>query len=119
MDVLGYALVGIVAGVFSGLLGIGGGTVAVPALVFFFGFTQHKAQGTLLASFLLPVVALSVWRYHQAGNVHWFGAAALAAGLLVGGWFGAGLSLSMPETMLKRVFGVFLLFVAAKLLFGK
>lgn len=113
-------VVGLAAGAASGLLGIGGGTVVVPALVYFFGFTQHKAQGTLLASFLLPVVALSVWKYHSTGrNVDWVAALVLAIGLFVGGWFGAGLSLSLPEPTIKRVFGIFLLAVAAKMIFGR
>jgi hypothetical protein len=119
LSALGIVLVGAVAGVFSGLLGIGGGTIVVPSLVYFFGMTQHKAQGTILAAFLPPVALLAFLRYYQAGNVDLKAGALLAAGILVGGWYGAGLSLAMPETLLKRVFGVFLLFVAARLILGR
>jgi uncharacterized membrane protein YfcA len=116
---IGYLIVGVVAGIFSGLLGIGGGMIVVPALVFFFHMTQHKAQGTILAAFLLPVAFLGFWRYWQAGNADLRVAAFLAVGLFIGAWFGAGLSLSLPEVALKRVFGVFLLAMACKYLFAK
>jgi uncharacterized protein len=119
MTEAGYLLIGIVAGVFSGLMGIGGGTIVVPALVFFYGMTQHKAQGTILAAFLPPVALLAAWRYYQAGNVDIRAALLIAAGLFVGGYFGAGISLALPEVALKRVFGVFLLFIAARLIIGK
>ena len=118
-ELVGVLVIGLVAGVFSGLLGIGGGTIVVPALVMFFGMTQHKAQGTILAAFLLPVAFLAFWRYQQAGNVDLRAAAFVAAGIFVGSWFGAGISLSLPETLLKREFGVFLLAMACKFLFAK
>ena len=114
-----YVAVGLVAGIFSGLLGIGGGTIVVPSLVFLFGMTQHKAQGTILAAFLPPVALLSFIRYYQTGNVDLKAAALLAIGIFLGGYFGANLSLSIPETVLKKFFGVFLLIVAGQLIFGK
>lgn len=119
MTEIGYLALGIVAGIFSGLLGIGGGLIVVPALVVFFGMTQHKAQGTILASFLLPVAFLAFLRYYKAGNVDLRAAAFVAVGLFLGGWVGAGISLSLPDVTLKRVFGVFLLAMACKFLFGK
>jgi uncharacterized protein len=119
MTELGYLLIGLCAGVFSGLLGIGGGTIVVPALVYFFGMTQHKAQGTILAAFLPPVALLAFLKYYQSGNVDLKVALILACGLFVGSYFGAGMSLGISEWMLKRVFGVFLLFVAAQLILGK
>jgi uncharacterized protein len=115
----GYVVLGVVAGVFSGLLGIGGGTIVVPGLVYFFGMTMHKAQGTILAAFLPPVALLAVLKYSQAGNVDWKAAMLVALGIFLGGYFGAALSLSLPETTVKRVFGVFLILVAAKLISGK
>lgn len=118
MDILALAI-GVVAGIASGLLGIGGGTVVVPALVYFFGMTQHKAQGTILGAFLPPVALLGFWKYYKTGNVDVRVAALLAVGLFAGAWFGAALSLSIPETTLKRVFGCFLLFLAYRLIFGK
>ena len=116
---LGYILLGALAGVFSGLLGIGGGTIVVPGLVYFFGMSFHKAQGTILAAFLPPVALLAVLRYAQSSNVDWKAALLIAAGIFIGGYFGATLSLSLSETAIKRVFGVFLILIAVKLISGK
>ena len=119
MTILSYLLIGVVAGIFGGLLGIGGGTIVVPALVYFFQMTQHKAQGTLLAAFLPPVAILAVLRYYKSGNVDLMAACFIALGLLVGGYYGAGLGLAIPEVTLKRIFGVFLLILSVKYIFGK
>ncbi len=116
---IGCLAVGIVAGVFSGLLGIGGGTIIVPALVYLVGMTQHKAQGTILAAFLPPVALLAFLRYYQTGNVDLRVAAFVALGIFIGGYFGAGLSLSLSEVVLKRIFGIFLLVVASQLILGR
>ena len=119
MTEFSYLALGLAGGVLSGLLGIGGGTVVVPVLVYLFGMTQHKAQGTLLAAFLPPVALLSFLRYYQSGNVDLKVALFLALGIFLGGWFGAGLSLSFPEVLLKRVFGIFLLVVAVQMILAK
>lgn len=119
MTETGLVLIGIVAGVFSGLLGIGGGTVVVPALVYFFHMSQHKAQGTLLGAFLPPVALLAFWKYYQSGNADIRASIFLAVGLFAGAYFGAKLSLGISEVVLKRVFGAFLLFVAFKLFTDK
>ena len=118
MDALAL-LIGVIGGVASGLLGIGGGTIVVPALVYFFGMSQHKAQGTILGAFLPPVALLAFWKYYRSGQADIRVAALLAVGLFVGAYFGAAISLSLPETTLRRVFGCFLVFVAYKLIFGK
>jgi uncharacterized membrane protein YfcA len=119
MIIIGYLLLGLVAGVFSGLLGIGGATILIPGLVYFFGMVQHKAQGTTLAAFLPPVALLAFLRYYQTGNVNIPAACCLALGLLVGAYFGAGISLSISEVMLRRIFGGFLLVMAGQMFFGK
>lgn len=119
MGILGYLVIGLVAGIFGGLLGIGGGTIVVPSLVYFFHMTQHKAQGTILAAFLPPVALLAVMRYYKSGNVDITAACFIALGLLIGGYYGAGLSLAIPDATLKRVFGVFLLVLAAQYIFSK
>ena len=119
MIIAGYVLLGVVAGIFSGLLGIGGGTIVVPALVYLFGMTLHKAQGTILAAFLPPVAFLAFWKYYQTGNTDLKAAAFIAAGIFLGGLAGAMISLSLSEAVLKRVFAVFLIVVAVKLLSGK
>ena len=118
MDLIAL-LIGIAGGVAGGLLGIGGGTIVVPALVYFFGMSQHKAQGTILGAFLPPVALLAFWKYYKTGNADLRVAALLAVGLFIGAYFGAAISLSLPETTLKRVFGCFLLFVSTKLMCGK
>lgn len=119
MTETGLIFLGIIAGVFSGLLGIGGGAVVVPALVYFFHMSQHKAQGTILGAFLPPVALLAFWKYYQSGQVDSRAAVFLAVGLFAGAYFGAKLSFGMSEVMLKRVFGVFLFFIAFKLISGK
>jgi uncharacterized protein len=119
MTEMGMVLLGVIAGVASGLLGIGGGTIVVPGLVYLFGMTQHKAQGTILAAFLPPVALLAVLKYSNAANVDWKAAMLIAAGIFAGSYFGAQISLSLPELTIKRVFGVFLIFVAVKLISGK
>jgi uncharacterized protein len=119
MTEIGFLMLGAVAGVFSGLLGIGGGTVVVPGLVYLFGMTMHKAQGTILAAFLPPVALLAVMKYAQASQVDWKAAMLIAAGIFAGGYFGAMISLSLSEMAIKRVFGVFLIIVAVKLISGK
>ncbi|MBI3315665.1 MAG: sulfite exporter TauE/SafE family protein [Candidatus Omnitrophica bacterium] len=119
MILLAYVMLGVVAGIFSGLLGIGGGTLVVPGLVYLFGMAQHKAQGTILAAFLPPVVFLAFLKYYQTGNVDLKVAGFIAVGIFLGSMLGANLSLSMPELLLKRVFAVFLIVVAAQLMFGR
>ena len=119
MMAFGYLLIGLVAGVFGGLLGIGGGTIVVPSLIYFFHMTQHKAQGTILAAFLPPVAILAVMRYYKSGNVDLVAACFIAVGLLVGGYFGAGLSLAISDVTLKRIFGAFLLILSFQYIFTK
>lgn len=116
---IGYLLIGLAGGIFGGLLGIGGGTVVVPALVFFYQMTQHKAQGTLLAAFLLPVFILAVLNYYKHGNVDVHAAVLIAVGIFVGGYFGAKFSHMIPDLILKKCFAVFLVFVAAQLFLSK
>lgn len=117
--VWGYLAIGIVAGIFGGFFGIGGATIIVPALVLGFGFKQHLAQGTTLAAMILPIGLLAAWRYHSQGNVQISTALFIALGFFIGGYFGAILAEKFPELMLKRVFGVFLLIIAIRLIFSK
>jgi uncharacterized protein len=109
-------LVGSAAGYISGLVGIGGGVVIVPALVLVAGLSQQTAQGTTLAMLLLPIGILGVLNYMKAGHVDWRLALMLSAGYVVGSWFGSRLALSLSPAELKRVFAVFLLIMAGKLL---
>jgi len=112
-----YIGIGLGAGILSGLFGIGGGVVIVPALILVAGMKPETATGTSLASLLLPVGALGAWHYYRAGFVAVSPAMAVATGLLVGAWFGASIALRLPAADLQRAFAVFLLFVAGHLWF--
>ncbi len=110
-----FLFIGLVAGVLSGLFGIGGGVVIVPALVVVARFAPEKATGTSLASLLLPVGALGAWQYYRNGLVDIRVATIVALGLLVGAFVGAHAALRMPPRDLQRAFAVFLVFVAGYL----
>ena len=117
--VLALVLIGVAAGVLSGFVGVGGGIIIVPALMWALGFTQHQATGTSLAVLLLPVGILAVWTYHKAGNLDWRAAMIIAATFVVGAYFGSKLSLSLPPATVKKVFGGVMILAALKLIFGK
>ncbi len=111
-------LIGLVGGVVSGLFGVGGAIVIVPALVLLGKVPAHTASGTSLAALLLPVGLLGAIEYYRRGQVIVPYAILLAAGLFVGAWVGAHLAGSVSELALKRAFGGLLLLVAGKLLLG-
>jgi uncharacterized protein len=113
---LAYVLLGIAAGVLSGLVGIGGGIIIVPALVFFFGFTQLKAQGTTIALMVPPIGLLAAWTYYQKGYVDIKVAALVCLGFVVGGLVGANIATGLSNVVLEKVFGIILLFIALKML---
>lgn len=114
-------LIGLAAGMLSGLVGVGGGIIMVPALVFFLSYTQHQAQGTSLAVLTLPVVILaSVYYYHQcqkAGTpIDLKVVGLLACGFLVGGFLGSKMALAIDESLLKKIFAIILFYTAFKML---
>jgi uncharacterized membrane protein YfcA len=115
--IIGILLIGLVAGVLSGMVGIGGGIVIVPCLVLFFGLSQHTAQGTTLAMLSLPVSAISAYAYYQKGMVDWKTALLLCLGFIVGGYFGSRIAIQLPALTLKRIFAVMMILVAIKYLF--
>ncbi|MCE9560041.1 MAG: TSUP family transporter [Armatimonadetes bacterium] len=117
MDLIFAAIIGMVAGVGGGLFGIGGGIIIVPCLVAALGFTQHKAQGTSLVALLAPVGVLSVMNYYKAENVDLRIGGVVAAGFFGGAFFGSKIALGLDEVAMKRGFAVFLLCVAAWMLF--
>jgi hypothetical protein len=119
MSQLSYIILGLVAGIFGGMFGIGGGTILIPVLVFLFGLTQHQAQGTTLAIMVPPIGLLAAWRYWQAGNVKLSMAAFICVGFFVGGLIGASLVQNLSDPLLKRLFGVFLLFVSIEMILSK
>ena len=110
-------LVGVAAGILSGLVGVGGGIIIVPALVYFLSFTQKSAQGTSLGLLLLPVGILGLIEYYKEGHVDLKIVLILAVGFLAGSYFGSKIALSLPQGTLKKIFAVILILVAIKMLF--
>jgi uncharacterized membrane protein YfcA len=119
--VLTTLLIGLAAGMLSGLVGVGGGIIMVPALVFFLNYTQHQAQGTSLAVLTLPVVILaSIYYYYQCQKqgtpIDLKIVGLLAAGFLVGGFFGSKIAIAINQELLKKVFAIILFYTAFKML---
>jgi uncharacterized membrane protein YfcA len=110
-------IVGLLAGVLSGLVGLGGGVIIVPALIFLLGFSQHQAQGTSLGILLLPAGIFAVMNYYKKGFIDIKVVLLLFAGFLVGGYLGSMISLNLNESTLKKVFAVALILIAGKVLF--
>jgi uncharacterized protein len=119
MQIVGFIVLGLGAGVLAGLAGIGGGIIIVPLLVFAFGFTQHTAQGTSLAVLIPPVGLLAMMKYYKAGDVNLKAAALIAAGLILGSIFGAKIALGLPQATLKKIFGAVLFLASLRYLLMK
>ena len=119
MKIMLYVILGLIAGTLSGLFGIGGGTILIPGLVFLAGLSQHEAQGTTLAIMLLPIGLFAVLKYYNSGHVHFYIAAFICLGFLIGGLFGANIAEWLPNLVLRKAFGVFLMIVAAYTIFSK
>ncbi|MGD0682627.1 MAG: sulfite exporter TauE/SafE family protein [Terracidiphilus sp.] len=112
-------LVGLLVGVFSGVVGIGGGILFVPALVWLAGMSQHKAQGTSLGALLAPVGIFAFIEYYRKGNADLKVALLLAVGFLIGGYFGAVGAQHIPDLWLRRIFAVTMIAVGGKMLFSR
>jgi uncharacterized membrane protein YfcA len=112
-------VIGVITGVTAGMLGIGGAIIMIPALVFFMGFSQQMAQGTSLAVMLPPIGIFATYNYWKAGQVDFKIAIILAVTFIIGSYFGSKLALNIPQATLKKIFGVLLLLVAARMLFWK
>ena len=110
-------LIGLVAGAFSGMFGIGGGLVMVPAMVFFLAMSQHSAQGTSLGVLVIPVAAVAAYNYYKEGELNMKFALIIGLSFVIGGYFGSKFSLGISEVILKRSFGVLMLAMAIKLIF--
>jgi len=111
--------IGIITGILSGMLGIGGAIIMVPALVFLMGFSQHMAQGTSLAVMLPPIGIIAAYNYWKAGQVNLKFAIILVLAFLIGSYFGSKIALALPQPVLRKIFGILLLLVAAKMLLSK
>lgn len=119
LAVIGGLLLGVGIGTISGLVGIGGGAFLIPALVYFYGMTQIKAQGTSLATLLLPIGALAFWKYYKAGHVDVKLALLIALGFTAGGWIGGAWAQHLSPLVLRRSFAVLLVLIAMKLFITK
>ena len=107
--ILSLLIIGILAGVLSGLVGVGGGVIMVPLMVLFFGMSQHQAQGTSLAVLAVPVTAVAVYNYYQEGHIN------VKFALILG----SKVAINLDQKMLKKIFGVVLLIIAGKMLLDK
>jgi uncharacterized membrane protein YfcA len=112
-----YVVLGLLAGCLSGVIGIGGGVVIVPSLIFLFGMTAHQAQGTSLAVMLPPIGLFAAWTYYNQGYVDIKIAALIAVGFLLGGFLGAKLAVNLSSQLLSKVFGVVIILIGLKMVF--
>ncbi len=109
-------LVGLIAGILSGLVGVGGGIIMVPALVLLLGFTQKQAQGTSLGIMLLPVGILAVLQYYKQGYINFNSVFIISAAFVVGGFLGSKLALNLSDDKMKKIFAIVLMIVSLKML---
>ncbi|MBT3612526.1 MAG: sulfite exporter TauE/SafE family protein [Flavobacteriales bacterium] len=112
-------IIGLLAGILSGLVGVGGGIIMIPLLIMLLGLNQHQAQGTALFAMLPPIGILAAMNYFKQGYVKWEYAVVIALTFVVGGYLGSKLSLSLPPKTVRRVFGVVMLIGGFKLVFSK
>lgn len=112
-------VIGVLAGLLSGFVGVGGGIIIVPALMWVLRYDQPQATGTSLAVLLLPVGILAVVNYYRAGHIDLRAAAIISAAFVVGGYFGSKLSLQLSPEVVRRVFGVVMIIAAMKMIFGR
>ena len=114
-----YLVFGLVAGILSGLLGIGGGIFIIPALVFLLGFSQQTAQGTTLAMMVPPIGLLAAWAYYSKGYVDLKVAGLMCIGFFIGGFLGAKFATALSGVTLSRIFGVAMLVISIKFILAK
>jgi uncharacterized membrane protein YfcA len=115
-EILILLAIGVLAGMISGFIGVGGGIVIVPALVYFMGLTQHQAQGTSLLLMLPPIGILAVMNYHKAGNINWWYGGIIALAFIIGGYFGSKISLKLHPGIVKLVFGIIMIYISIKMI---
>ena len=117
--ILILVIIGLMAGVFGGMFGVGGAIIMIPALVYFLGVDQHTAQGTSVAIMLPPIGLFAAYNYYKAGQVNIWYAVIIAFAFLIGGFFGSKIALTLPENLMKKIFGILLILVALRMLFTK
>lgn len=118
-EIFTLLVIGLAAGILSGMVGVGGGIIVVPALVYFLGFSQHSAQGTVLFMFLLPIGILGVMNYYKAGYIDWRVACIMGMSFFIGSFLGSKLAISIDAPTVKKIFGVVVFFISLKMIFGK
>ena len=118
-EIIVLIIVGLLAGFISGTLGVGGGIVIIPALVFILGMTQHQAQGTSLAMMLAPIGILAAMTYYKAGHINIRYALILMVAFILGGWFGSQFAVQLPALTLKRIFGALMLIMGLRMIIWK
>jgi uncharacterized membrane protein YfcA len=118
-DILAYLVLGLVAGILSGIVGIGGGVIIVPALVFIFGLTQHQAQGTTLALLVPPIGLLAAWTYYTNGYVNLKIAGFVCLGFFLGGLLGGKIAVGLSNAVLEKIFGTVILLIGIKMILGR
>ena len=118
-EIIILLVVGVFAGFLSGLVGIGGGIVIIPALIYFLGYSQQMAQGTTLFLLLLPTGAFAVWNYYQAGYIDWKASLIVACTFLVGGFLGSKIAITIDQNMVKKIFACFMILMGIKMFIWK
>jgi uncharacterized membrane protein YfcA len=119
MNFLISLAIGVLIGTISGMIGLGGAIFLIPVLVYGYGMDQKSAQGTSLATMLLPIGALAFWKYYSAGHVDIKVAALLAVGFFVGGYFGGSIAQLATGMQLRRIFAICLAGIAVKMFLQK
>ncbi len=112
-------LIGLVAGIFSGLIGLGGAVIMIPALIFFLGMSQFSAQGTSLAVMLPPIGILAAYNYWKVGEANLKFAMIIAFAFIIGGYIGSSFALNIPVNTLRKIFAIALIIIAVNMLIKK
>jgi len=119
MQAILYIIAGAIGGIVSGFFGIGGGIVVIPILIYWFGLSQHQAQGTTLAMMVPPIGLLAAWRYYSGGNVKVGMALFMCVGFFIGGYIGASLVHNISDQVLRKTFGILMFAVSVRMIFFK
>jgi len=112
-------LIGFFAGAFGGFVGLGGGVIMIPALIYLLGLSQIEAQGTSLAVMLPPIGILAAMNYYKAGQLNWKYALIIAITFTIGGYFGSKIALDIPVATVKKIFGFVLLGISLNIILGR
>jgi len=118
-EIIGLVVIGLSAGILSGMLGVGGAIIMIPALVYFYGMTQHQAQGTSLAILLFPVGFMAFWNYYKQGYVNFRIALIVMVAFFIGGYVGSVAAVHIPARFLRIAFGILITAVGLRMVFSK